>query len=86
MKHSFAHILIAFLAFFKNAYATLVEIMLRFAESLVFRAAGFRRSSTSVDGIKIVFRTGGKGQPIVLFHGFAGDKSNWILMARRLDS
>ena len=42
-------------------------------------ASGLTQKKVNVDGIDFVYFEGGKGsETIVLLHGFAADKSNWI--------
>ena len=42
-------------------------------------ASGLTQNKVNVDGIDFVYFEGGKGsETIVLLHGFAADKSNWI--------
>jgi pimeloyl-ACP methyl ester carboxylesterase len=33
--------------------------------------------ATSSDGVRIDFETAGRGQPLVLLHGFFGDRASW---------
>jgi pimeloyl-ACP methyl ester carboxylesterase len=33
--------------------------------------------ATSSDGVRIAFETAGCGQPLVLLHGFFGDRTSW---------
>ena len=40
--------------------------------------------SATVDGFHIPYLDGGKGEPLVLIHGFAGDKDNFTRCARFL--
>jgi pimeloyl-ACP methyl ester carboxylesterase len=36
------------------------------------------------DGLRYVYLEGGRGEPLMLLHGFGGDKSNFMLIARYL--
>ena len=50
-------------------------------------ASGLTQNKVNVDGIDFVYFEGGKGsETIVLLHGFAADKSNWIRFVRTLIS
>jgi pimeloyl-ACP methyl ester carboxylesterase len=40
--------------------------------------AGLESTSTEVGGHRIVYLVGGRGEPLILLHGFAADKSNWV--------
>jgi len=50
------------------------------------RLFGFKTRSIDVDGIAWPYLEGGpeSGEPVVLLHGFGGDKDNWPLYARFL--
>lgn len=45
-----------------------------------------RREITLPGGLRYVYLEGGKGEPLMLFHGFGGDKYNFMLIARYLTS
>lgn len=46
------------------------------------RVTGLRKCSMEIDGAKMVWLEGGNphGQPVVLLHGFASSKENWLLL------
>jgi abhydrolase domain-containing protein 6 len=46
--------------------------------------AGLTKKEIQVDDHKIVYLEGGKGQTILLLHGFAANKDNWIRFAKYL--
>ena len=46
--------------------------------------AGFRRKSALVDDHRVAYSEGGKGEPVVLVHGFSASSDNWNRMAGRL--
>lgn len=48
------------------------------------RIAGLEVERATVDGLEIVYLEGGEGEPVVLLHGFGGDKDNWVRVARSL--
>ncbi len=43
-----------------------------------------RREITLPGGLRYAYLEGGKGEPLMLFHGFGGDKENFALIARHL--
>jgi pimeloyl-ACP methyl ester carboxylesterase len=45
---------------------------------------GFAESEASIDGVRVPFLVHGWGVPVVLIHGFGGDKESWLLMAAGL--
>lgn len=46
--------------------------------------AGLVTRSTVVDGLSMPYLEGGRGEPLLLIHGFAGDKDNFTRCARFL--
>src|SRR5215470_18277811 len=46
--------------------------------------AGVRRKTVQVGDHRIVYSEGGKGEPVVLLHGFAASADNWNRFASRL--
>lgn len=46
--------------------------------------AGFKRHSVQVGDHRIAYSEGGKGEPVVLVHGFGASSDNWNRMAGRL--
>ncbi|HET9837892.1 MAG TPA: alpha/beta hydrolase [Candidatus Angelobacter sp.] len=47
-------------------------------------SAGFKRKSVLVGDHRIVYSEGGKGEPVVMVHGFGASSDNWNRMAGRL--
>lgn len=45
------------------------------------RSAGLHRNAVDVDDHRIVCLEGGKGDPVILLHGFGADKDNWTRFA-----
>ena len=46
--------------------------------------AGLSEKSIQVDNYKIVYVEGGKGETVLLLHGFGGDKDNWTRFSKYL--
>jgi pimeloyl-ACP methyl ester carboxylesterase len=49
-------------------------------------AAGLKQNSIQVNGLRIEYLEGGKGDPLVLLHGFGANKDNWTRFAKHLTS
>ncbi|MEN9866055.1 MAG: hypothetical protein RL748_1645 [Pseudomonadota bacterium] len=60
------------------------EIMARWALALERMLSGLRLHQAEVDGFTVPYLEGGQGQPLLLIHGFAGDKDNFTRVARHL--
>lgn len=45
------------------------------------RAAGLAEKSIEIDGHRIVYLEGGRGEPLLLLHGFGANKDHWLLVA-----
>src|SRR4030042_4702263 len=52
--------------------------------SLARSKAGLIQKEIKIDDHNIVYLEGGKGQTILLLHGYTGDKDNWTLFAAYL--
>ncbi|MCG2583248.1 alpha/beta fold hydrolase [Massilia sp. TS11] len=48
------------------------------------RLSGLRSEAAVVEGLRIPYCTGGQGEPLLLIHGFAGDRDNFTRIARYL--
>lgn len=46
--------------------------------------AGLEERQVSAGGLEFHYLVGGEGEPLLLLHGFGGDKDNWTRMARYL--
>ena len=46
--------------------------------------AGLQRKELDIPGFKVVYLEGGQGKPLLLIHGFNGDKDNWTRVSRYL--
>ncbi|MCP4576312.1 MAG: alpha/beta fold hydrolase, partial [Deltaproteobacteria bacterium] len=47
-------------------------------------AAGLEKHEIEIPGHHLVYLSAGKGEPLVLLHGFGGDKDNWTRIAKYL--
>jgi pimeloyl-ACP methyl ester carboxylesterase len=47
-------------------------------------AAGLQRKAVAIPGFNVVYLEGGQGRPLLLIHGFNGDKDNWTRVAKHL--
>lgn len=47
-------------------------------------AAGLQRKEVAIPGYNVVYLEGGQGKPLLLIHGFNGDKDNWTRVSKRL--
>jgi abhydrolase domain-containing protein 6 len=65
-------------------YFVFPGLLLRFAQRMELGGAGLESNSVEVGGHRIVYLVGGRGEPLVLLHGFAADKSNWVRVAAYL--
>jgi pimeloyl-ACP methyl ester carboxylesterase len=48
------------------------------------RAAGLRTRDIAVGDDRVAYVEGGKGEPLLLLHGFGGNKDHWLLIAKHL--
>jgi len=48
------------------------------------RAAGLADRQVEVDGHRIAYLDGGRGEPLLLLHGFGASRDNWTPIAREL--
>lgn len=56
----------------------------RLALALERGRAGLRRREIEVDGQRIAYLEGGRGEPLVLVHGFGADGYSWVRIAGHL--
>jgi pimeloyl-ACP methyl ester carboxylesterase len=48
------------------------------------KVGGLHQNNITVDGLKIEYLEGGKGEILILLHGFGADKDNWTRLAKYL--
>ena len=69
---------------FVGIYFLFPETLFNLAVKAGRYSAGLARKEIQVDDHRIVYLEGGKGQTILLLHGFAAGKDNWIRFAKHL--
>ncbi len=67
-------------------YFLFPETLFKLAVKAERRSAGLIKKEIRVDDHKIVYLEGGKGQTILMIHGFGGSKDNWTRFAKYLTS
>ena len=65
-------------------YFLFPESVFKLAIDAQRRAAGLVKQSVQVDDHRIVYLEGGKGETVVLLHGFGGSKDDWPIFAAHL--
>ncbi|MFZ4439887.1 MAG: alpha/beta fold hydrolase [Syntrophales bacterium] len=77
-------ILILFIFLFTGIYLLFPETLFNMALKTERNVSGLTKKEIQVDDHKIVYLEGGKGQTILLLHGFAANKDNWVRFAKYL--
>ena len=67
-------------------YFLFPEVMFDFLKKAERNAAGLKQNSIHVNGLRIEYLEGGKGDTLVLLHGFGANKDNWTRFAKHLTS
>jgi abhydrolase domain-containing protein 6 len=83
-RRVFLVVLLVLLAAGVTVYFAFPGVVLALAQRAELRAAGLERRSIDVAGNHIEYLVGGSGEPMVLLHGFGGDKSAWVRVSRYL--
>ncbi|MDJ0876121.1 MAG: alpha/beta hydrolase, partial [Desulfobacterales bacterium] len=65
-------------------YYLFPETVFKLAVDAQRRSAGLVKKEFRVDGQKLVYLEGGKGQKVLLLHGFGGNKDAWTIFAKYL--
>lgn len=86
MKKMFLAVLGLHLLGFVGIYFLFPETLFNLAVKAGRYSAGLTKKEIQADDHKIVYLEGGKGQTILLLHGFAANKDNWIRFAKYLTS
>jgi abhydrolase domain-containing protein 6 len=73
-----------FVLLFAGTYFLFPEALFKLALQAQRHSAGLVKKEIQVDDHKIVYLEGGKGQTILLLHGFGANKDNWTRFAKYL--
>ena len=80
-------ILLIFISIILSGCVKMEDAIVKTIMDWEISASGLTQKKVNVDGIDFVYFEGGQGaETIVLLHGFAADKSNWIRFVRTLVS
>jgi pimeloyl-ACP methyl ester carboxylesterase len=82
MKKKTAILLTVVLAFAAALYLLLPGLLVERAGVKERGAAGLAEKSLRIDDHEIVYLEGGQGEPVLMLHGFAGNKDNWTRFAK----
>ena len=77
-------VIVAFVFLLVLFYFLFPESVFKLAIDAQRRVAGLVKQSVQVDDHRIVYLEGGKGETVVLLHGFGGSKDDWPLFARHV--
>ena len=81
--------------FFVIALVSLVALMIimawlfpgqafNWAKKIEWARCGLKEKTIDINGLHISYLTGGKGDPLLLLHGFAGGKEHWVWVTKYL--
>ncbi|MCP4107352.1 MAG: alpha/beta hydrolase [Desulfobacteraceae bacterium] len=84
-----------FILFFIIASVSLTVLMMimarlfpghvfNWAKKIEWARSGLKEKTVDINGLHISYLTGGKGEPLLLLHGFAGGKEHWVWIAKHL--
>jgi len=54
------------------------------AKKIEWARSGLKEKTINVNGLHISYLSGGKGDPLLLLHGFAGGKEHWVWLTKYL--
>jgi len=63
-------------------YFVLPDLLLKWATESERKAAGLQEKRVRVGDHEIVYLEGGRGETIIMLHGFAANKDNWVSFAK----
>lgn len=77
-------IILAIVVFLVGFYYLFPETVFKLAMDAQRRSADLVKKEVQVDGQKIIYLEGGKGETVLLLHGFASNKDAWTPFAKYL--
>jgi abhydrolase domain-containing protein 6 len=84
MKKIIFSIFVIIVLSFVSVYFFMPGILFGLVQKIERKAGGLQEKNISVNGLNISYLEGGKGDPLVLIHGFGADKDNWTRMSKFL--
>ncbi len=82
MKKKVVVLIAAAMALAVVLYFALPSLLVKWARDSERKAAGLHEKSLRVNDHEIAYLEGGQGEPILMVHGFAGNKDNWTGFAK----
>ncbi len=73
-----------FIVFVIGIYFIFPDTAINALVELERKASGVQQNNITVDGLKIEYLEGGKGEILLLLHGFGANKDNWTRLAKHL--
>ncbi|MGD1152606.1 MAG: alpha/beta hydrolase [Syntrophales bacterium] len=78
-------VVVAVVVLLAEFYFLFPEAVFKFAMDAQRRSADLVKKEIQVDDHRIVYLEGGKGETVILLHGFGGNKDNWTAFAKYLN-
>ncbi len=78
MKKIFILVPLVILLGFVGVYFLFPEMMFNLLRNAERSAAGLKQHNIDVNGLRIEYLKGGKGDPLVLLHGFGANSEGWM--------
>lgn len=82
MKKKLAVLMAVVVALAVVAYFALPGLLVKWTRDSERKAAALQEKTVRVGDHEIVYLEGGKGEPILMVHGFAANKDNWTRFAK----
>jgi pimeloyl-ACP methyl ester carboxylesterase len=84
MKKKLVLLIVGLIIISGSVYFFFPEVLYKFSISTLRKAAGLEVRTEVVGAHTIHFLSGGKGEPIVMLHGFGADKDNWTRFSKEI--